>query len=277
MKVAICAVCRLENRYIREWVEYYKNLGIDHIYLYDNNDENSEKLSHVLLDYLNEGYVSITEIFGRQGLNSKGCQTGIYNECFSLHRYEYDWFGFFDIDEFVCIPDRTLKDFLSDNMFLDTDVIHMSWQIYGDNGQCFYENKPVQERFKVPCQIDAIYAQKFPENMWIKSFVKCTGQITGIQTHTAYTNGICRTADGILSDSRKLQEPTISWKNAYVKHYITKSLQEHIVRRIYFLGNAFCNVPTTISLQLRCYFNINDYTEEKINMIKNMYSILKAR
>lgn len=277
MKVAICAICRLENKYIREWVAYYKNLGIDHIYLYDNNDENSERLSHVLLDYLNEGYVSITEIFGRQGLESKGCQTGIYNECFNLHRYEYDWFGFFDIDEFVCIPNRTLHEFLSDNKFYDTDVIHMSWQIYGDCGHTFYENKPVQERFNTPCPIDAIYAQKFPENSWVKSFVKCASKVTQIHPHSAYTTGICRTADGILTDCTKRQEVVISWNNAFVKHYITKSLQEHIERRIFFLNNVFCHIPTTVDLQLRCYFNINSYTKEKIELLRQMYNIIGAK
>lgn len=267
MKVAICAMCRLENRYIKEWIEYYRKLGIDHIYLYDNNDIDGERLTNVISDEVDKGYVTITEVCGREALNKAGNQSGCYTTCFNNHKHEYDWFGFVDIDEFVYLPEKTLKDFLADKMFADTDVIHLSWQIYGDNGHAFYEDKPVQERFKVPCRIDAFYAQKFPENMWVKSFVKCTDKNVVMQCHTAYVNGICRTADGVLSDCRKMQENVISWKNAYVKHYITKSFQEHIERRIFNLNNAYDNSRTTLDLQLNCYFNINEHDEIKDSMI----------
>lgn len=39
MKVAICVIARLENNYLREWVEYYLKLGVDTIFLGDNNEE----------------------------------------------------------------------------------------------------------------------------------------------------------------------------------------------------------------------------------------------
>lgn len=271
MKIAICAMCRLENRYIKEWINYYKKLGINHIYLFDNNDLNSERLIDVIKDDVDNGFVTITEVCGRENLNKAGNQSGCYTTCFNNHKKEYDWFGFVDIDEFVYLPEKTLQEFLSDEKFVDTDVIHLSWQIYGDNGNCFYEDKPVQERFKIPCKINALYAQNFPENMWVKSFVKCSNKPIKIQCHTAYVDGICRTADGILSNCNKLQEPIISWKNAYVKHYITKSFEEHIERRILHLNNAFDNTLTSLELQLKCYFNINEYSNEKkllINFLK---------
>ena len=272
MKIAICAICRLENNYIREWVDYYKTLGIDHIFLYDNNDLNGERLIDILSQDVNDGFVSIAEVFGREGLNKRGCQVGIYNECFNSHKSEYDWFGFFDIDEFVYLPEMTLKEFLSNKMFDDTDVIHLSWQLYGDNGHCFYEDKPVLERFTKPCPKDCYYAQKFPENKWTKSFVKCTNKNIKIYTHTTVVqNGICRTATGRLTNCELMQETEICWENCYVKHFITKSLQEHIERRILFLANVFNNDLTTIDLQLKCYFNINEHDEYKdalVNFIK---------
>ena len=39
MKVALICCGRLENRYAIDFVEYYKQLGIDHIYIADNNRE----------------------------------------------------------------------------------------------------------------------------------------------------------------------------------------------------------------------------------------------
>lgn len=273
MKIAICAMCRKENKYILEWLNYHRRLGINHFYLFDNNDENDEKLS----DVVNAVDVTIYDVHGRTALIAAGNQTGCYTKCYNEHKHEYDWFGFLDIDEFLTIVRQSLPEFLSNNCFVDTDVIHFSWQIYGDCGHTFYEDKPVQERFPRPLPIDAIYAQKFPENCWVKSFVKCGNKRTVIQCHTAYVeNGICKTADGVLSNCNKLQEQVISWNNAFVKHYITKSFQEHIERRILHLGNAYDNNNTTISLQLRCYFNVNDYSKEKIELLKKTYDTLKA-
>ena len=39
IKICICTIGKNENKYIKEYVEYYKKLGINKIYLYDNNDD----------------------------------------------------------------------------------------------------------------------------------------------------------------------------------------------------------------------------------------------
>ena len=49
-----------ENRYIREFVEHYKNYGVDKIYLYDNNDIKGEKFEDVINDYIEKEIVEIT-------------------------------------------------------------------------------------------------------------------------------------------------------------------------------------------------------------------------
>ena len=39
MKTLLCCIGKEENKYAREFVEHYKNLGITNICLYDNNDD----------------------------------------------------------------------------------------------------------------------------------------------------------------------------------------------------------------------------------------------
>ena len=39
---------KLEERYLNEWITYHAHLGVDHFYLYDNNDD--EKLIYTALD-----------------------------------------------------------------------------------------------------------------------------------------------------------------------------------------------------------------------------------
>ena len=47
-KICICTVGKMENKYIKEFVEYYKHLGVDKIFLYDNNELNGEKFEDVI-------------------------------------------------------------------------------------------------------------------------------------------------------------------------------------------------------------------------------------
>ena len=52
MNVALCTIGRLENRYAVEYVEYYKSIGFDKIFIYDNNFGNEEHFEEVLQPYL---------------------------------------------------------------------------------------------------------------------------------------------------------------------------------------------------------------------------------
>ena len=39
IKIALCTMGRKENLYIKEFVDYYIKLGIDHIFIYDDNSQ----------------------------------------------------------------------------------------------------------------------------------------------------------------------------------------------------------------------------------------------
>ena len=66
MKVALCCIGRLENQYAVEFVEWYKKIGFDKIFIYDNNHDGEEYFENVLQSYIDEGFVEITEYRGRQ-------------------------------------------------------------------------------------------------------------------------------------------------------------------------------------------------------------------
>ena len=62
MKVALVAIGRLENRYAIEFVEHYKQLGFDNIYIIDNNRDNEEYFEDVLQPYIDKNFVHIISI-----------------------------------------------------------------------------------------------------------------------------------------------------------------------------------------------------------------------
>ena len=64
MKIAICAIIRNENLYLREWVEHHKHMGFDHIILYDNNNPDGEYPHQVIGDYIMSGFVEVNNVRG---------------------------------------------------------------------------------------------------------------------------------------------------------------------------------------------------------------------
>ena len=91
-KVVICAIAKQENLYIKEFVEYYRNLGIKKIFLYDNNELNGEKFEEVLSDHINGGFVEINNYRGKLSP-----QREAYTDCYINNNNKFDWFAFYDI------------------------------------------------------------------------------------------------------------------------------------------------------------------------------------
>lgn len=49
MKIGICAIAKDENFYIEEWIRYHLKLGVDQIYIFQNNwryDEHGKYREH---------------------------------------------------------------------------------------------------------------------------------------------------------------------------------------------------------------------------------------
>ena len=86
MQTAVCAIAKLENNYIKEWVEYYLSIGFNKIILYDNNDLDGEDLSSPLSGYIKSGQVDIIDARGKQGY-----QVEAYNDCYQKYNSLVDW------------------------------------------------------------------------------------------------------------------------------------------------------------------------------------------
>ena len=65
MQVTLVAIDKNEHLYINEWVEYYINLGFDHIYLYDNDNKDAPYIGK----YIDEKYARKITIVNIRGLH----------------------------------------------------------------------------------------------------------------------------------------------------------------------------------------------------------------
>ena len=59
MKTALIVIGRQENRYCREFIEHHLKVGIDHIFVLDNNRQGEDHFEDVLQDYIEAGKVTI--------------------------------------------------------------------------------------------------------------------------------------------------------------------------------------------------------------------------
>ena len=60
LEIWICAVAKMEELYIREWIIWNKKIGITHIIIGDNNDSNYHiPLQPIIQDFIDEGYVEL--------------------------------------------------------------------------------------------------------------------------------------------------------------------------------------------------------------------------
>jgi hypothetical protein len=128
-EIAIAACARWESPYILEWLLYYQSLGLSHVFLYCNDDEPSEMFAQVLP--FTQGARPFVTFHHHRG---QGEQWEMYAHFLKHYRQACEWFGFFDIDEFLRLaPDQKIADFMI--RFSDTaDAVLFNWANFGPNG-----------------------------------------------------------------------------------------------------------------------------------------------
>ena len=249
-KVAVCAIGRLENRYAVEWGEHYNNLGVDKIFIYDNNRiSDGELFADVLQPYIEAGFVEITYF--------EGLQKDAYEKCYRDHSDDSEWLGFFDFDELVCIEDgRDIHDFLDD---YEADVVSLNWMTMTDNGLTRYDERPMAERFTQGTGED------FKINRHVKSFVR--SGINGISFNDPHIpNAPVLQCENVLHERIEQipVQPKVIHSVAYIKHYNTKTAEEWAtlkMRRLSPCGDEYNREMKAKNVDY--FFSINERTAEK--------------
>ena len=264
MKVALCCIGRLENQYAVEYVEYYKKLGFDKIFIYDNNHDWEEHFEDVLQSYINDEFVEITDF-----RNKEAAQLSAYNDCYEKHNNEYDWIAFFDFDEFLTlVKDEDIKAYLSH--FEDFQCVKINWMVYTDNDLVINDHKPLLERFTRPMEYDKFGTYQFPENNHVKSIVR--GGIENFRwngnPHTP--NMDIKYCDSVGNESDKSPFIQYNHENAYIKHFITKTIDEWIhYKQIRGAGDR-TKKQSDLAYSIESFFKYNGKTKEKLDYINKM-------
>ena len=262
-KIALCCIAKMENDYIRFFVEYYKNLHFDKIFIYDNNDTDGERFEEVIKDYIQSDFVEILDFRGR-----KVAQLSAYQDCYDRFNKLYDWIAFFDIDEFLTISDGNddIHRFLHKKMFLPYQLLHINWKVYGDNDLLDNDGRNVIERFVEPLPNNTkMFAGDLPENNHIKSIVR--GGLTYVRwndsphTPTCIDYHCCNPSGEPVSTNSPFQNYDFSV--AYIRHYSTKTIGEWVRNKMKRGIPDRSEDSWKETLNLEFFFRFNRRTEEK--------------
>ena len=95
--VAIAAIARNENLYINEWIQYHRELGIAHFYIYDNSFGNEPRLEQAI-DQKHVGYVTVVDAY-----EETAYQKEAYTDAYQRFGGKHDYMMFIDKDEFFTL------------------------------------------------------------------------------------------------------------------------------------------------------------------------------
>ena len=262
IKVCICTIGKRENLYAREFVEYYKKLGINKIFIYDNNDKNDESFDMVLQDYIKKKFVEIIDIRGIIAPQKQAIE-----DCRKKNFKNFDWLMFYDFDEFLFLRNYSnVKDFLKQKKFDKCQTIHLNWLFHTDNNLIYYDNRSLAERFP---EIDRRYVnQKFGGIEGIKSILRGNIDIEINDIHKLSSKFISCDGFGKIEHIEGITTNYSDHYYYYIDHYWSKSTEE-FVNKLNKGSVTYGYVLEHSLKRISIYFSICDITLEKINYIEN--------
>jgi hypothetical protein len=274
-KVALCCIAKMENEYIRFFVEYYKNLYFDIIFIYDNNDSDGERFEEVIGDYIDNGFVEIVDFRGRHI-----AQLAAYQDCYDRYNKEFNWIAFFDCDEFLTFADESndIHSFLNQKRFMPFQVMHINWQVYGDNELLDNDGRNIIERFELPIPYNTKGAYgSHLENEHVKSIVRggLPDVIWDIDPHTPRSVFYrCCSAEG-REVNVNMPFQSIHYETLFLRHYSTKTIGEWVRNKMKrgFPDRNEENWKELLNIEF--FFRYNHKTDEKVGYAKKVLEQLK--
>jgi len=220
--LVVAAIFKNENNYLDEWIKFNIMQGIDHFYMFDNNDDagKNKKTNMIFNKYKNK----ITHIIWNHHPNNVGysIQRRAYQHCIIKYGKEFQWLLLADIDEFPysTIKNTNIKDIIKKYSTSKTPFIKIPRFNFGNSGHIkkpkggvidnyFYREKYISS-YKAINNID--YVSKKYKNLGVHRLIFTTKK-NGINKHIKITSKL-------LPQSSKI--PLV------MNHYYTKSYEEYL-------------------------------------------------
>jgi len=201
---SLCCIIRNEARYLQEWLEYSRMIGVEHFYLYDH--ASSDNTGEILSGYIDAGIVTL-----HQWEFPGYPQREAHSHC--THRYAHatTWLGLMDVDEFIVpVHHSTLVPLLT-YFELEPVVLRLQAAMFGTSGHKVRPGGLVVEHYVV-----RNLSTYWPINPQHKVWFRPGGNIVMMPS----IHAVDVVAEGVT-------HLDVHENDVYYNHYRTKSRQDH--------------------------------------------------
>ena len=139
--LSLAAIFRDEAPFLKEWIEFYRLVGVEHFYLY--NHLSKDEYSEVIEPYIKEGIVELYNVTEEPSNIHEWnkIQTQAYSAAAKLSADLTEWLMIVDTDEFLFpVQEKNLANALKN--YDDYASVSVNWEIFGSSGvQTIPQNK----------------------------------------------------------------------------------------------------------------------------------------
>lgn len=128
--LAIASMFQNEGRFLREWIEFHRLLGVEKFYLYNNRS--GDDFAQVLSPYIQSGLVELFDWPYDTRLERRQVQAQVhaYRDALDRARGDVEWLALMDLDEFLFpTKENDLPTFLQ--KYRSHAALSVCWQQYG--------------------------------------------------------------------------------------------------------------------------------------------------
>lgn len=215
MKITICAIIKDEHKFLKPWLDYHIQLGIDDFYLIEDFTSVSHK--EITDMYKNVTLVNMSELKLKNNVTR---QCSSYNYFLCNNPTNCDWCAFIDIDEYIKLDDNiSLKELIES--VDEYEGLQVWWKCYGANNITYTDRG----------DCDNLYSEDGPRShpnpTWtFKSFANMKFKNHFKNCH--YLTHI-RNINGTRGDYR-IRRNEKTYDKIWLNHYISKSWGDYVSR-----------------------------------------------
>lgn len=214
--ITIAAIFRNEARFLKEWIEFHKLIGVEHFYLF--NHLSTDNYLEILEPYIKSGIVELQDITrDPSSLNEWNLiQTSVYHTIAQQVQNEVEWIAFIDLDEFLYpVKEQNLKDLLQ--KYDSYASLSVNWKIFGTN------NIPKIPRDKL--LIETLLKSSLDKDLHVKTIVKPRYVKKFLNPHFAtLKKGYCQVTENFQYFMGSFA-PTLTFREIRINHYWSRDLE----------------------------------------------------
>ncbi len=192
-ELALGSIGLKEAPYIEEWVLYHLFIGVDMIYVYDNEEEPTY---HAMFECNPRVHV-MHYPWSARSHPDRGVQISATMDFVELVRGRHKWVMFPDMDDFLVALDYPdIKQYLRLHMRNGVDAIAFQWWVYTQSQQAYKADRPSMDRFN--------YRERRPDRR-IKTLYDVNAVVTQVCPVLLPLTAEQQTAEQQTTDNRQLQ------------------------------------------------------------------------